>query len=66
METSAIFEQTCYRILSWAGWIQSKYLHSLLSHLCLVLASGLFPSGYHTIILYAFLFSPVRAIWLTN
>jgi hypothetical protein len=33
----------------------------LSTHLCLGLPSGLLPSGFHTNILYAFLFSPIRA-----
>jgi hypothetical protein len=33
----------------------------LTSHLCLCLLSGLFHSGFPTNILYAFLFSPIRA-----
>jgi hypothetical protein len=41
-----------------------SYLRSILifsSHLCLGLPSGLFPSVFPTKILYAFLFSPIRA-----
>jgi hypothetical protein len=35
----------------------------LSTHLCLGLPSGLFPSGYPTSNLSAFLFSPIRATW---
>jgi hypothetical protein len=35
----------------------------LSTHLRLNLPSGLFPSGFHTKNLYAFLFSPIRATW---
>jgi hypothetical protein len=35
----------------------------LFTHLCLGLPSGLFPSGFPTNILYAFLFSPIRATY---
>jgi hypothetical protein len=41
-----------------------SYLRSILIlsiHLCLALPSGLFPPGFPTNILYAFLFSPIRA-----
>ena len=55
--------------LSWAGPIQSVYPHStswrsiliLSTHLCLVLPSGLFPSGFPTKTLYTPLSSPTRA-----
>jgi hypothetical protein len=46
--------------LSWAIWIQSTPILILYSHLCLDLAGGLFPSGFSTKRLHAFLFS-VRA-----
>jgi hypothetical protein len=42
------------------------YLRSILilsTHLCPGLPSGLFPSGFTTNILYAFLFSPMHATW---
>ena len=38
----------------------------LFSHLCLVLPSGLFPSGFHTKTLYTPLLSPIRATCLTH
>jgi hypothetical protein len=55
--------------LSWARLIQSIPPHSislrfaliLIYHQCLDLPSGLFPSGFPTKILYAFLFSPNHA-----
>ena len=53
--------------LSLITWIQSQpaqFSVSVLifySHLCPSLQSGLFPSGFHTKILYAFLFSTTRA-----
>jgi hypothetical protein len=34
----------------------------LFTHLHLGLPSGLFPSGFHTNILHAFIFSPIRVI----
>jgi hypothetical protein len=36
------------------------------TYLCLGLHSGLFPSGFPTNILYAFLFSPIRATYPTH
>jgi hypothetical protein len=53
----------------WARSIKSIPTHpislrftSILSiHLCLCLSSGLFPTGFHTNILYALLFSLIRA-----
>jgi hypothetical protein len=39
---------------------------SIVFHLCLGLPSGLFPSGFQTKILHAFLFSPVHATCPTN
>ena len=55
--------------LSWASPIQSIYPHPtswrtlliLSTHLCLVLPSGLFPSGFPTKTLYTPLSSPIRA-----
>jgi hypothetical protein len=41
--------------------ISLRYILILSTHLRLRLPSGLFPSGYPTNILYAFLFSPTRA-----
>jgi hypothetical protein len=38
----------------------------LSTHLRLGLPSGLFPSGFPTNNLYAFLFSPIRATWPSN
>jgi hypothetical protein len=35
----------------------------LFTHLCLGLPSGVFPSGFPTNILYAFLFCPICATW---
>ena len=55
--------------LSWASTIQSIYPHPtswrsiliLSTHLCLVLPSGVFPSGFPTKTLYTPLSSPIRA-----
>jgi hypothetical protein len=51
-------------ILSQIDQIHTRSLRSILilsSHLRLGLPSGLFPSGFPINILYAFLFSPIRA-----
>jgi hypothetical protein len=64
-----VFTRAFHWSLSRATSIQSTPSHpisvrSLLilsTHLRLGLPSGLFPSGFHTNILYAFLFSPIRA-----
>jgi hypothetical protein len=64
-----LFTRALHRSLSWARSIQSIPSHPislrssliLSTHLCLYLPSGLFPSGFPTYILYAFLFSPFRA-----
>jgi hypothetical protein len=40
-----------------------SYVLILSFHLRLGLPSGLFPSGFPIKILYAFLFSPIRATW---
>jgi hypothetical protein len=64
-----VFTRALYWSLSWARSIQSIPPHpislrSILivsTHLRLVLHSGLFPSGFPTNILYAFLFSLNRA-----
>jgi len=58
-----VFTRSRHWSLSWAKWIQSTFFHPisqrsifiLFSHLCLGLPSGLFPSGFPTKILYAFL-----------
>jgi hypothetical protein len=42
--------------------VSQRYILILATHLCLGLPSGLFPSGFPTNILYALLFSPIRAI----
>ena len=63
------FTSVCHLSLFWASLIQSIPLHttsgrSILifsSHLCLVLPSGFFPSGFPTKTLYAPLSSPIRA-----
>jgi hypothetical protein len=55
--------------LSWARSIQSipsypitlRYILILFTHLRLGLPSRLFPSGFPTNIVYAFIFSPIRA-----
>jgi hypothetical protein len=67
------------RALHWAKWIQSLpphlfskiYFNSI--HLCIGLPSGLFPSGFPTKVVYAFLLTPIRATcplfhlpWLDN
>jgi hypothetical protein len=46
--------------------ILSKIDFNIVHHLCLGLPSGLFPSGFPTIILYAFLFSPIRTTFPTH
>jgi hypothetical protein len=53
---------------SWARCIQSKPSHCLLlpSHVHLCLPSGLFPWGFQTKILYAFLIFHTRAICLAH
>jgi len=66
-----ITELTSFRHLShsWARPIQSTYPHPtswrsiliLYTHLRLSLASGLYPSGFHTKSLYATLSSPTQA-----
>jgi hypothetical protein len=60
-----VFTRALRLTLSWGRWIQSVsphlisliYILILSSHRHLVLPSGLFPSGFPTKILYAFLFS---------
>jgi hypothetical protein len=55
--------------LSWAISIQSTPSHPISLRIILILSihlrldvpSGIFPFGFHTNILYAFLFSPIRA-----
>jgi hypothetical protein len=44
----------------------SKIYFILSTHLRFRLPSGLLPSGFPTSILYAFLFSPMRATWPAN
>jgi hypothetical protein len=59
-----VFTSALHWSPSWARSIQSISLRSTLifsTHLRLGLPSGLLPSGFHTNILYAFLFSPIRA-----
>jgi hypothetical protein len=64
-----VFTRALHWSLSWARSIQFTpshyiYLRSILilsTHLRLGLPSGLLPSGFPTNILYAFLFSPIRA-----
>jgi hypothetical protein len=62
---STEFTRALHLFLSWARPIQSTSLHppsprSILTstHLCLGIPSGLFPSGFLTNHLHAFLFSP--------
>jgi hypothetical protein len=64
-----VFTRTLHWSLFWARSIQSipshpislKSILILSTHLRLGLLNGLLPSGFHTNILYAFLFSPSRA-----
>jgi hypothetical protein len=64
-----VFTRTRRISLSWARWGQSipsqpvylRFIVILSSYLRLGLPSGLFPSGFPTRILYAFLISPSRA-----
>jgi hypothetical protein len=64
-----VFGRACHWSLSWARWIWSAGSHPislrsilmLSSHLRLTLPNGLFPSGYPTEILYAFLIYLMRA-----
>jgi len=65
-----MFTRACHLSPLRARWIQSTTSHSislksiliLSFHLWLHLPSGLFPSGFLTKILYAFLLSPICAI----
>jgi hypothetical protein len=60
--------------LSWARWIHSIPTHPISArsililsyNLCLGLLSGVFPSGFPSEILHAFLFSPIRATCLVH
>jgi hypothetical protein len=69
-----VFTRALHWSLSWVRSIQSipSYPISLRSilifstHLRLGPPSGLFPSGFHTNILYAFLFSPIRATSISD
>jgi hypothetical protein len=60
-----VFTRILHWSLSWARWIQSypvsKICFNILHHLCLGLPSDLFPYGFPTSILYAFLFLHVHA-----
>jgi hypothetical protein len=66
---NTVFTTSLHWSLSWAIWIQSTPSHPislrsiliLSTYLRLGLPSGLFPSGLPINILYAFLFSPIRA-----
>jgi hypothetical protein len=44
-------------------YISLRFILILSTHLCLGLPSGLSSSGFPTYILYAFLFTPIRATW---
>jgi hypothetical protein len=65
----AVFKRSLHWFLSWARSIQSipshsislRYILILSTHQRVGLRSGLFPSDFYTNILYAFLFSPIRA-----
>jgi hypothetical protein len=57
------FTRALHSSISWARSIHLMFLRSILilsTYLRLVLPTGLFPSGFPTNILYAFLFSPIR------
>jgi hypothetical protein len=64
-----VFTRALHWSLSWAKSIHSILPHNIsliyilifFAHLRLSLPSGLFPSGFYTNILYAFLFSPISA-----
>jgi len=69
-----VFTKACLKFLFWARWTQSLYFHIaslgsiliLLSYLRLGLPSGLFPSGFLTKKLYAFLTCPMRVTSLAE
>jgi hypothetical protein len=69
-----VFTRALHWSLSWASSIQSLPSHPisprsiliLSTHLRLGLPSGLFPSGFPTNILYAFLVSPIRTTCPTH
>jgi hypothetical protein len=71
---NTVYTRALHWSLSWALSIQStpshpislvRYILILSTYLRLSLPSGLFPSGFPTNILWAFLFSPIRATYPT-
>jgi len=65
-----VFTRVHHWSLSWARWIQSTPSHPLslrfISHLCLGLPSGPFPSGFLTKILHVFLVPPIHVTCPTH